>query len=156
MARRAGTVVAAVLALLLGVLVLWPDGERIRRLVLDVYLFFLDLGVPASITPEHYAALLNVLAFVPLGWLGVAALGRRPRTVVLVLGSASVLVETLQLLPFLHRDASLLDVACNTTGAALGALAASARVRRRGRGLDDAGGEEAVDEPLDVRRDDVR
>jgi VanZ family protein len=155
MARRAGTVVAAVLAVLLGALVLWPDGERVRRLVLDVYLFFLQRGVPPSVTPEHYAAALNVLAFVPLGWLGVA-LGRRPRTVVLALAAASGLVETLQLLPFLHRDASLLDVACNTAGAAVGALAASAVVGRGGRRLEDAGGEESLDESLDAGRDDRR
>lgn len=155
MARRAGTVVAAVLALLLGALVLWPDGERVRRLVLDVYLFFLHRGVPPSVTPEHYAAVLNVLAFVPLGWLGVA-LGRRPRTVVLVLAVSSAVIEALQLLPILHRDASLLDVACNTTGAAAGALAASAFVGRSRRRVQDPGGDEAVDEPLDVRRDDLR
>ena len=74
MARRAGTVVAALLALLLGALVLWPDGERVRRLVLDVYLFFLDHGVPPSVTPEHYAAALNILAFVPLGLVAVKML----------------------------------------------------------------------------------
>lgn len=139
--RRPGTGVAVVLAVLLVPVLLWPDGEAVRRVVVDGYVVLLERGMPPAVRPEHYAAVLNVLAFVPLGWLGVAALRRRVATTVLVLAGASALVELVQLLPVLDREASLLDVACNTAGAALGALAAS-RVRedpRRDEVVDEAG-----------------
>ena len=106
------------------------------------------MGCRRQIRPEHYAALLNVLAFVPLGWLGVAALRVRVLTAVLVLAGLSGAVELVQLLPVMERQASLLDVACNTAGAAVGAFVAS-RVRQ------DAGRDEVVDEPRDVVRDDL-
>ena len=106
-------------------MLLWPDGWAVNRLVVRIYLVFLDLGVPGSVTPEHYAALLNVLAFAALGWVGVAVLRRRPWVVVAVLSAASVLVETAQLWPALRREPSLVDVACNVTGALVGAGAAS-------------------------------
>lgn len=124
-ARRLGTAVAAVLALLLALVLLWPDGYVVNRAVVRVYVFFLERGMPQAVTPEHYATLLNVLAFVPLGWLGVAALRRRIVTTVLVLGGLSALVELVQLLPLLGREASVLDVVCNTGGALLGAVLGS-------------------------------
>lgn len=156
MARRAGSAVAVVLAVALCGVLLWPDGWAVNRLVVRVYLVFLDLGVPTSVTPEHYAAMLNVLAFVALGWLGVAVLGRRPVAVVAVLAAASVLAETAQLWPALRREASLLDVACNVTGALIGAGAASLLVgltRRRADRLEDTGGDEVVEEAGDRRGD---
>lgn len=154
MARRVGTVVALVLAVALGAVLLWPDGWAVNRLVVRIYVFFLDLGMPQAVTPEHYAAGLNVLAFVPLGWLGVAALRRRPWQVVGVLTAASVVVETAQLLPVLGREASIGDVVCNAGGAALGALLASVQVGRRVP-REHAGGDEAVDERRDPARDDL-
>ncbi len=146
--RRPGTGVAVVLAVLLVPVLLWPDGEAVRRVVVDGYVLLLERGMPQQIRPEHYAALLNVLAFVPLGWLGVAALRVRVLTAVLVLAGLSGAVELVQLLPVMERQASLLDVACNTAGAAVGAFVAS-RVRQ------DAGRDEVVDEPRDVVRDDL-
>ncbi len=155
MARRVGTAVAVVLAVVLGAILLWPDGWAVNRLVVRLYLVLLDLGVPAAVTPEHYAVLLNVLAFVPLGWLGVAALRRRPWVVLGVLTAASVLVETAQLWPGLHREASLVDVLCNVAGAAVGVLAASAVAGRARRtdGLEEPGGDEVLDEAGDRRGD---
>ena len=156
MRRRSGTAVAVGAAVVLVGILLWPDGWAVNRLVVRVYVVFLDLGVPPAVTPEHYAALLNVLAFVPLGWLGVAVLRRRPWVVVAALGAASALVETAQLWPGLRREPSLVDVACNVAGAALGVLAASVvagRARRRVDGLEDAGGDEVVDEAPDPRGD---
>lgn len=145
--RRAGVGLALVLAVLLLPVLLWPDGEAVRRVVVDVYVFFLERGMPQAVRPEHYAALLNVLVFVPLGWLGVAALHRRVGTTVVALAAVSGLVELVQLLPLLDRQSSLVDVACNTAGAALGALAAS-------RVDEDPRRDEVVDEPRDVVRDD--
>ncbi len=151
MPRRVGTVVAAVVAVALGGVLLWPDGWAVNRLVVRIYVFFLDLGVPRAVTPDDYATALNVLAFVPLGWLGVSALRRSPVLVVAVLAAASALVETAQLWPGLGRQASLADLACNTAGAAVGAVLASALVHD-----DDAGRDEAVDEAADPRADDRR
>ncbi len=154
MDRRVGTVLAVVLAIALGALLLWPDGWMVNRLVVRVYVVLLDLGVPPSVRPEHYAAALNVLVFVPLGWLGVSALRRPAWLVVAVLAGASAVVETVQLWPGLGREASLFDVACNTLGAGLGALAASAAARRRP-GDEHAGGDEALDERRHPGRDEL-
>lgn len=157
-ASRAATFLAVVLAVLLGGLVLWPDGEQVRRLLLDVYLVGLHAGMPRVVTPEWYASTLNVLAVVPLGWLGVVALRRRPAVVVGALAAASVSVELLQATPLLHRDPSLADVLCNTAGAVVGALLGSALVRRAARrGVDEhAGGDEAGDEGAHPVLDDGR
>ncbi|NHA68795.1 VanZ family protein [Phycicoccus flavus] len=146
--RRAGVVLAAVAAVVLGLAVLWPDGSLVNRGVVAVYVFFLQRGMPQAVLPEHYAAVLNVLGFVPLGWLGVVLLRRGVLAVTLGLGALSVLVELVQLLPVLQREASLLDVACNTGGALVGALVAS-------RADQQPHGDEGVDERRDVRGDDV-
>lgn len=143
MLRRTGTVLALVFAVLLGGVLFWPDGSLVNDGVVRLYVVLLHAGVPPSVRPEDYGAALNVLAFVPLGWLGVAWLRQRVLVVVLVLAAFSSTVELLQLLPFLHREATLLDVACNTAGALLGALAGS-RVR------DEPAGDELVDERRDV------
>ena len=130
---------------------LWPDGALVNRGVVAVYVFMLHrVGAPGWIGPEDYAAALNVLVLVPFGWLGVVWLRRRAVVVVAVLGGASVVVETVQLLPVLHRQASLLDVACNTGGALLGAIAGSLVVRH------EAARDEPVDEGPHVGRDDLR
>ncbi len=158
MARRLTTTLAVVLAVGLGLVLLWPDGWVVNRLVVDVYVFFLARGMPQAVTPEHYAAALNVLAFVPFGWLGVVGLRRRPWVVVAALAAVSMLVESVQLWPALHRDASPLDVVLNVTGAVVGALAGSLAIRRSGRGGDreDAGRDEPVDEGGDARSDRLR
>ncbi len=77
MLRRVGTVLALVFAVLLGGVLFWPDGSLVNRGVVEVYVVLLDAGVPPAVRPEHYGAALNVVAFVPLGWLGVAWLRRR-------------------------------------------------------------------------------
>ncbi len=142
MLRRVGTVLALIFAVLLGGVLLWPDGSLVNRAVVELYVVLLNAGVPSSVRPEHYAAALNVVAFVPLGWLGVAWLRRQVVVVVAVLAGLSASVEALQLLPFLHRQPTLLDVVCNTAGALVGALAGSL-VR----------GEPAVDELVDEGHD---
>ena len=138
--------VSAVLAVAVAGLLLWPDGEAVRRLLLDLYLFGLRHGVPGRIGPEVYAAALNVLVFVPLGFIGVALLRRRPVTVSLFLLALSATVELAQALPVLGRVPSVLDVACNAAGGLVGALLASVVVGRGGED-EDAG----LDEPGDER-----
>jgi glycopeptide antibiotics resistance protein len=66
----------------------------------------------------------NVLLFVPLGFLGVLALRRRVAAVTAVACGLSVVIEVSQFL-LGHRWADIDDVLLNTTGAFLGALAAT-------------------------------
>lgn len=92
----------------------------------------------SSATKAHLSipdAVQNVIFFVPFGVLGVLAGPKRTlgRIVwVTILGAAlSVLVETLQLFT-LDRVTSMSDVATNTTGAFLGAIAANSVARLSG------------------------
>lgn len=146
MLRRVGTALAVVLTALLGLLLLWPDGELVRQALLRIYLFFLHRGVPPSVTPEVWENALNVVVFVPVAALAVVALRRRPLHVVAFLVLASVAVELVQSL--LARDPSLVDVLCNSTGAVLGAGLGSA-LRRHART------DEVVEEAGDVEDDRV-
>jgi glycopeptide antibiotics resistance protein len=151
--RRVAIGLAAGLAAGLAVVLLWPDGEAVRQAVLRVYVFFLHRGMPASVTPDVYAVVLNVVAFVPLGWVGVVLLRWSVPRVVLVLVALSAAVELLQALPGVGRDPSLLDVACNSLGAVIGALTASLVRRRRDGRLAAVADQARVDQSGDERRD---
>ena len=155
--RRAAMVLAVVLAVVLGAALLWPDGAAVNRGVVRLYVFFLDRGMPSSVTPEAYSVLLNVLAFALLGVIGVALLRWPPVRVALLLTAFSAAVELLQALPSIGRDPSLLDVACNALGAVVGVVAASVVRRRRhgggGAAHDQAGIHETGDERRDVGGD---
>jgi glycopeptide antibiotics resistance protein len=115
----------------LAVLLLWPNGGQVRRLNLDLYLFFLRLGVPPAVTPGHYAFALNILIFAPPVF--AVALVTRGTSVwwwawagALTSGS----IELLQRLALPSRVPSWSDVVANSLGAVLGAGAALV-VRRR-------------------------
>jgi glycopeptide antibiotics resistance protein len=157
--RNAGAGRAPVVALtvvvvvLLGVVLLWPDGGVVNRAVVRLYVVLLDRGMPAWVTPDVYAGLLNVVLFVPLGWLGVSLLRWPPVRVVLGLAAFSAAVELVQALPALGRDASVGDLVCNTLGAALGAAGASVVHRRRLDGAAGAGDQPRGDQPVDEGRD---
>jgi VanZ family protein len=79
---------------------------------------------------------LNVVVFVPLGWLLGQAVGRTPVAAIWAIGVASgvaallsLTVETVQyFIP--TRYSSILDVLANTAGAAVGAITALSRRRR--------------------------
>lgn len=103
-------------------LLLWPDGEQVRRLLLDVYLYGLnDLGVPATVTPEHYAALANALLFLPVTLGAVVWRGRRRAALILLLGcSAGFAAEYFQASLGLARVAEASDALLNAAGAAVG------------------------------------
>jgi len=151
--HRSAVVAAVVLAVLLLVLLLWPDGWFLNRGFVRLYVFLLDRGVPQALTPEAYAVVANVAVFVPLGWIGVALLRWPPVRVVLALTAFSAGVELVQALPAVARDPSLLDVGCNTLGAAIGVVGASVVRRRRHHGGDAAHDQAGVDQPGDERRD---
>jgi glycopeptide antibiotics resistance protein len=69
------------------------------------------------------AQILNLLAFVPLGVIGVR-LGWSPRTVALVGTGVSALTELLQLFSS-RRHPSITDLILNTAGVLIGILIAS-------------------------------
>ena len=109
-----------------------PGAGPVEWVVDALYDFLLAHGVSSHVLPDDYGAALNVVAFVPLGWLGVSRLRWRPARVVLALVALSVGIEAVQELPWLDRTSSVQDVACNTLGAVIGvALGSLALVRSR-------------------------
>ena len=72
---------------------------------------------------------LNLLAFVPLGVIGIR-LGWSPRTVALIGAGASALTEVLQLFST-RRHPSITDLILNTAGVLVGILIASTWERSR-------------------------
>jgi hypothetical protein len=154
--RRARVAALAVaVAVVLGVVLLWPDGGVVNRAVVRLYVVLLEAGMPASVTPDVYAVVLNVALFVPLGWLGVSLLRWPPARVVLGLAAFSAAIELVQALPAVRRDASVGDLLCNTLGAAIGVAGASLVRRRRARvrGRAGAGHEAGRDQPVDEGSD---
>jgi glycopeptide antibiotics resistance protein len=151
--RRVATVLAVVLSAVLVAALLWPDGWALNRGVVRLYVFFLELGVPPSVTPDAYAVLLNVLVFAVLGAIGVALLGWPPARVALLLTAFSAAVELVQALPSVGRDPSLLDVVCNALGAVIGAVTASLVRRRRHHGEGPTHDQAGIHEPGDEGRD---
>src|SRR5688572_19212790 len=92
-----------------------------------------------SVGDDPYDAIVNLLLFVPLGFLFRLAMPReRQGSILLVVRDAAVIsigIEAMQLFDT-TRQSTLLDVIANTVGAALGALAfdriaRSARVNGR-------------------------
>jgi len=118
------------------VLFLWPGAGPVEWVVDALYDVLLAHGVSPHVLPDDYGAALNVVAFVPLGWLGVSRLRWHPARVVLALVGLSVAIEAVQELPWLDRASSVQDVACNTLGAVIGVALGSvalARSRRASR-----------------------
>jgi glycopeptide antibiotics resistance protein len=132
--RRVLAALAVAYGVALAVLVGGPWGWALNRLTVWFYVQFRYRWpiAPDWALPEHYGVLLNVLLFVPVGVLLVAAL-RLPwwaATALAACGSAGIeLVQGL----FLAREASLTDVVANTVGALLGAVAVSLLRRRHRR-----------------------
>lgn len=134
--RRVLLVVAAAYAVGLVVLVAGPWGWALNRLTVALYVRFrYEWPVaPGWARPEDYGVLLNVLLFVPVGYLLVRLAGRGWWWAVLVAAVGSASIEAAQGL-LLAREAAWVDVAANTTGAAMGAAVAHGLGRRASRGL---------------------
>ncbi|WP_043670313.1 VanZ family protein [Clavibacter michiganensis] len=136
--RRQAAVLLLAYVALIALLTLTPDSvdRGVYPYLMRGVLFAQHHGIPGfrySMIEEA----ANVALFVPLGMLGVLALGRRRWWLVAVAGtvlSASVELAQGAFLP--GRVASLGDVATNGLGALLGAVLATLlarRTRRRGR-----------------------
>lgn len=127
----------------IGWLVFVADGWTINRLVVDIWSRAVALG--ADLTPEQTDGVLNTLMLLPSAFFASLWLPRVRWWVWVALGAgASVAIETVQY--FTDRDASGHDLAFNTLGAALGALAGAAvnRAAADGSGL--------VERPVGVLR----
>ncbi|MDO5663342.1 MAG: VanZ family protein [Brachybacterium sp.] len=99
-------------------LVLMPDGWGVNRLNVAVWIRVLGpLDLHHHINPEQFAVVMNVLLFVPM----TAALAvLRPTWWWVLAGAALSTAIELYQLSIGTRQASLLDVAANTLGAAIG------------------------------------
>ena len=124
--RRGLTALAVVYLAGLVVLVAGPWGWALNRLTVACYVQLrYDWPIaPDWVLPEHYGVLLNVLLFVPLGALFVVVTGRAWWLAVGVAAAGSTAIEVVQRV-FLAREGTWQDVAANTVGAAIGALAVS-------------------------------
>lgn len=124
--RRVLVALALVYLAGLAVLVAGPWGWALNRLTVACYVQLrYDWPIaPDWVLPEHYGVLLNVLLFVPLGALFVVVTGRTWWLAVVVAAAGSTAIEVVQGV-FLAREATWQDVAANTVGAAIGALAVS-------------------------------
>lgn len=132
--RRVLAAVGAAYVVALAVLVVGPWGWALNRLTVVLYVQFrYDWPIaPDGALPEHYGMLLNVVLFVPLAAV-VALLTRKAWwwvTAVAALGSG--LIEVVQW-AWLAREGGWQDVAANTLGALIGAVAVSPLARRGSR-----------------------
>ena len=130
MGSRGRLLLGAYLAAVLTVSIA-PIGWWLNRLTVRIYMFFrVTVPVaPRSFAPETYGGLLNVLFYMPLGFM----LARITRWWVAVVACVvlSGVVELGQ--AFIGRNRSLDDLAANSLGGLLGALIAvvyAHRVRR--------------------------
>jgi acetyltransferase-like isoleucine patch superfamily enzyme len=126
----------AVYAAILACIGFWPTPvERpVAGAYRSVLLFLQDQPLTAGIRAGHVEVAANVVLFVPLGLLIAALLPARSWWLGAVAGLlASSSIEAVQFLALDQRQATLRDVASNTAGALLGALAVALARRRRGR-----------------------
>lgn len=135
--RRVLAALAVAYGVALGVLVGGPWGWALNRLTVWFYVQFRYRWpiAPDWALPEHYGVLLNVLLFVPVGALLVAALRLPWWTATALAACGSGAIELVQGL-FLAREATLTDVVANTVGALVGAVVVAVVVsllRRRHR-----------------------
>ena len=91
-------------------------------------------GVPHAFAGQVLEAILNVLMFVPLGLLLAFLMpSRRWWLAVLACAAVSFGVELIQAVALAGRSATLIDFIANTTGGAIGSLAALPWLRVRER-----------------------
>ena len=132
--RRAAILGLGAYALVLGLIAFWPvPVDQGASVILMRWLGKLHRwGVPTWFDYGVVEVASNVLLFIPLGALIAGILGLRLWWgAVAASFLASVLIELSQLVFLPARIASIADVAANTFGAIIGALAASLLMARR-------------------------
>lgn len=117
--------------LVLAALVFTPISWALNRFTVRLYVLFRYTWpiAPDWALPEHYGLLLNVVLFVPLGYLMVRLTGRSGWWAIVAALAGSLGIEAVQL--GLDREPSWADVATNTLGGGLGAVLATLISRRR-------------------------
>lgn len=125
-------IVIALYPVAAGWLLLNPDGWQINRLNVQLWMLFLGpFDLLSHVTPEEFATGVNALLFMPLVW---ALWVLKPSWLwVAMIVCLSTGVELYQWW-LGTRDATIMDVATNSVGAVLGALAGSVTVRIVDRG----------------------
>ncbi|NYE35802.1 glycopeptide antibiotics resistance protein [Nocardioides cavernae] len=132
--RRVLVGVAAAYLVGLAILVAGPWGWALNRLTVALYVRFRFTWpiAPDWVSPDDYGTLLNVVLFVPLGALVVLLVVRPWWWAALAAALGSTAIEVVQAL-WLAREGTWVDVAANTLGATIGALAVTPLARRRSR-----------------------
>lgn len=117
--------------LVLAALVFTPIAWALNRFTVRLYVLFRYTWpiAPDWALPEHYGLLLNVVLFVPFGYLAARLTGWSWWQASLTALATSVGIEVVQL--GLDREPSWADVATNTLGGCLGAILAALIARRR-------------------------
>jgi hypothetical protein len=131
--RRAAVLGLGAYALVLGLIAFWPvPVDRGGSVILMRWLGNLHRwGVPPWFNYGVVEVASNVLLFIPLGALIARILGLRLWWGAVAAGFlVSVLIELSQLVFLPARFASIADVAANTSGAIIGALAARVLMAR--------------------------
>jgi glycopeptide antibiotics resistance protein len=138
--RRVALLISAAYLAGLALLVVTPISTLLDRLTVRLYVIYrADLRLPGNVLPEDFGEVLNVLLFVPLGVLLVLVLRRSWLEAALVAVALSGALELVQLVPALHREATLGDVLTNGLGGLIGAGVAGFARSRAGRGGTDPG-----------------
>lgn len=125
--RRAALSTLGTYVLVLGLIALWPVpvDQAASDLLLRSLRKLHRWGVPGWFDYPVLELAANMVLFIPLGALMAWILGRRLWWGGVAVGfTVSVLIELTQLLFLPERFPSLSDVAANTFGAMVGALAA--------------------------------
>ena len=132
--RRVAGLLLAAYVVVGALIVFWPTGDIASESVRAIWDVLREAGAPVLLSPHVVEFGTNVLLFVPLGFLGHTLVPRWRWLGWLLAGlAASTVIELTQYVFLSGRDASVLDIVANTSGAVAGYLAAVLLPRSRRR-----------------------
>lgn len=117
--RRLGTALLLSYGIATLLLVFSPISWQLNRLTVRLWVALTNRVPGQGLLPEDVGTILNVVLFVPVGF-ALGLLTTSPRRALAIAIGASALIEIIQLIPTLGRQASLSDVLTNAAGAAVG------------------------------------
>ncbi len=135
-ARRSRAALVSLLVLYvlgLAAIVFAPVPDVATATVAWVHDLLVQAGAPVWVSARMVEFVLNAAMFVPLTFLGMLLVPTSPWRWVLGALVASTCIELVQLGFLSQRSASVVDVAANSLGGAIGALAAEALLSRHRR-----------------------